>query len=158
MLRISKLADYATVILVHLARQNLRISNAKEIAEQTHLKAPTVSKLLKMLANGGVLNSVRGTKGGYSLARKPEEVAVAEIIQIVEGRYGLTECSFKHGVCFLEPYCNVQANWQMVSQAIETALNQVTVADLARPAFGLKDLKIGPSQDMRGQEVADGKE
>lgn len=158
MLRISKLADYATVILVHLVHQNTSISNAKEIAEQTHLKVPTVSKLLKMLVKNGILTSVRGSKGGYRLARVPEEIAVSEIIRIVEGRYGLTECSFKHGICFLEPYCNVQANWQIISQAIETALNQVTVADLAKPALIVKSIEFGQAQNALKQEVANGKE
>ena len=153
MLRISKLADYATVILVHLARQNTSISNAKEIAEQTHLKVPTVSKLLKMLAKGAVLTSHRGAKGGYNLAREPEEIAVGEIIRIVEGNFGLTECRYQHGACSLEPYCNVQANWQLISQSIELALNQVTTADLAKPALIVRNIEIGQSQ-----EVADGKE
>lgn len=153
MLRISKLADYATVVLVYLARQNGRVVNAKEIAEHTYLAIPTVSKLLKLMSNSKVLSSQRGVKGGYVLARNPADISVGEIIQVIEGQHGLTECSFIKGLCALEPVCNVQANWQLISQAIETALNSVSLADLAKTRLTTSDIDVTQFNEIVKHEV-----
>ncbi len=67
MLRISRLTDYATVILASLAGGSL--ASAAEIAERTHIGLPTVSKLLKELQHAGLVRSMRGARGGYQLAR-----------------------------------------------------------------------------------------
>ena len=69
MLRIGKLTDYATVILATMAADRSRLQNAGSLAEQTHIAPPTVSKLLKQLQRSGLVNSTRGTHGGYQLAR-----------------------------------------------------------------------------------------
>ena len=75
MLRISKLADYATVILARLAAEPERRFTAAQIALETHLAGPTVSKLLKQLHRQGLVLSTRGATGGYLLARPPAEVS-----------------------------------------------------------------------------------
>lgn len=157
MLRISKLADYATVVLVYLARQNGRVANAKEVAAHTHLTVPTVSKLLKLLANSHILSSQRGVKGGYALVGDATNISVGEIIQIIEGQHGLTECSFIKGLCALEPVCNVQANWQLISHAIETALESVSIADLAKPRLVTTDIDVTQFSDVAKREATDGK-
>ena len=69
MLRISRLTDYATVILAALAGEPERVQTAAALAEQTHIAAPTVSKLLKQLQRAGLVISTRGLHGGYQLAR-----------------------------------------------------------------------------------------
>ncbi len=133
MLRISKLADYGTVVMVCLAIHDNELLNAKFIAEQIQLAAPTVSKLLKLLAAAGLLQSIRGAKGGYRLSRPATAISVADIITAVEGKSGLTECSLTSGDCNLEPVCNIRHNWQKISSAIYTALDSVTLAELAKP-------------------------
>ena len=69
MLRISKLADYGTVVMVYLAKHAQELCNARDIALHTHLAVPTVSKILKRLTGAGLLTSVRGVAGGYRLQR-----------------------------------------------------------------------------------------
>ena len=85
MLRIGKLTDYATVILATLAADRARLQNAGTLAERTHIAAPTVSKLLKQLHRAGLVNSTRGTHGGYQLARDPEAISAAAILDALEG-------------------------------------------------------------------------
>ena len=77
MLRISRLTDYATVLLAALAGEPARVQTATALAEQTHIAAPTVSKLLKQLQRSGLVTSTRGLHGGYQLARPPGQISAA---------------------------------------------------------------------------------
>jgi FeS assembly SUF system regulator len=131
MLRISKLTDYGTVILAHLAAQPDRQLAAAEVAERTRIALPTVSKLLKTLQRAGLVTSTRGSLGGYQLARPAAEITAAKILDALEGPFAITECSGEHSSCGLESNCRVGHVWQRVNGAIRRALNDVTLAQLA---------------------------
>ena len=131
MLRIGKLTDYATVILATLAADRTRQLNAGTLAERTHIAAPTVSKLLKQLHRAGLVNSTRGTHGGYQLARNPENISAAAILDALEGPFALTECSAGSGQCGIEHTCSVGRAWQRLNVAIRRSLNEVSLAQLA---------------------------
>jgi FeS assembly SUF system regulator len=136
MLRITKQTDYGIVLLSRLATQPGRLFNAPELAAELQLPLPTVSKILKLLARDGVLASHRGVKGGYSLARPPEGITVAEVIESLEGPIAMTECiddSPSVGSCQQEGHCALQANWQVINRAVRQALQGITLRDLAAP-------------------------
>ncbi len=134
MLRISKLTDYATVVLSFMARSPLDTYSAARISERLDIGQPTVSKILKLLAHGRLLSAQRGVNGGYTLARPPGRISVAEIIDAMEGiPSGLTECSSVPGVCSQERGCAIRGNWQKISLAVRGALEGVTLADLVLP-------------------------
>lgn len=139
MLRISKMADYGTVVMVYFARHG-KLSNAKEIARATHLSVPTVSKILKCLTHADLLLSERGVGGGYRLHRTPDTISVAEILFALEEKRGLTECSVHGSHCALESVCSVKGNWRLISQAVERALQTVSLAALAGPKMGANTL------------------
>lgn len=141
MLRISKLADYGTVVMVFLAKHPDLLSNARDIAVQTHLALPTVSKLLKKLTQAELLVSVRGVSGGYRLARDTNTISVTDIIYALEPSRGLTECSVHDEDCALQGVCHVKGNWQLISKAIESALNQVCLDVLAKPKMTARDIQ-----------------
>lgn len=131
MLRISKLTDYGTVILAHLAARPDQQLAAAEVAERTRIALPTVSKLLKTLQRAGLVISTRGSHGGYQLARPASEITAARILDALEGPMAITECSGEHSSCGLESSCRVGHVWQRVNGAIRRALNDVTLAQLA---------------------------
>ena len=131
MLRIGKLTDYATLILANLAADRARLLNAGTLSERTHIAAPTVAKLLKQLHRAGLVNSTRGTHGGYQLARDPESISAAAILDALEGPIALTECSAGSGQCDIEHTCSVGRTWQRISVSIRRALNDVSLAQLA---------------------------
>ncbi|MCC5866436.1 MAG: SUF system Fe-S cluster assembly regulator [Wenzhouxiangella sp.] len=133
MLRISKLTDYATVLMAALARHGQACVPASLLAEQTRLEAPTVSKVLKTLARAGLVDSVRGVNGGYRLGAAVEDVSVAAIVRAMEGPIALTECGLEPGLCSHETSCHLRGNWQRIGQAVEQALEQLSLADLIRP-------------------------
>lgn len=133
MLRLSKLTDYAIVITTTMAADDQRIWSASELASHTHLEQPTVAKVLKMLVQGSLLRSFRGASGGYQLTSQPEQITVAQVIEVMEGPIGMTECSVHAGLCSTEAFCLLRGNWLRISQAVENALRDVTLKDMAQP-------------------------
>jgi FeS assembly SUF system regulator len=142
MLRLSKLTDYATVILSFMARDKTQMHAAMEIASTTGIALPTVSKILKLLVNANVLISTRGAKGGYVLARMPEEISVATVISALEGPIALTECSISQQNCGQASGCNIGGNWSLINRTIHNALDSVTLADLIRPVVVPEEVMI----------------
>ena len=130
MLRMSKLTDYGTLVLAQLAVNGTGLSTCSAVAEATRLGQPTVSKLLKLLVRAGLVVSVRGARGGYALARAPERITAAEILDALEGPVALTACSSAVGACGLESHCRVGAAWQRINRRIRAALESVTLAEL----------------------------
>ena len=130
MLRISKLTDYATVILAHLAEGG-GVTTAVEVAAHTGIAVPTASKVLKELQRAGLVASTRGAHGGYALARPAAAISAADIIDAVDGPMGLTECSTHPGQCGLESNCRVGHSWQRINVAIRRALGDVKLSQLS---------------------------
>jgi FeS assembly SUF system regulator len=131
MLRISRLTDYATVLLAALAGEPQRVQTAASLAEQTHIAAPTVSKLLKQLQRAGLVTSTRGLHGGYQLARPAAQISAAAILDALEGPMALTDCAAGQGNCEIEESCRVGRVWQRLNLAIRRALYDVSLAQLA---------------------------
>lgn len=130
MLRISKLTDYATVLLAQLAGDETARRTAVELADCTGIGLPTASKVLKELQRAGLVVSTRGAHGGYALARAAAAISAADIIDAVEGPVGLTECASHPGQCDLESSCRVGRSWQRVNTAIRRALADVKLTHL----------------------------
>jgi FeS assembly SUF system regulator len=131
MLRISRLTDYATVLLAALAGEPGRVQTAAALAEATHIAAPTVCKLLKQLQRAGLVSSTRGLHGGYQLARPAAQISAAAILDALEGPLALTDCSAGHGHCEIEESCKVSRVWQRLNLAIRRSLYDVSLAQLA---------------------------
>ncbi len=130
-LKLSRLTDYAAVVMAQIARHPEQPHAAAELAEAVSLPHPTVSKTLKMLVRAGLLESRRGAQGGYSLARPASRISASDIISAIEGPVAMTECSQAEGDCDLVSVCGVSDNWQRVSLAVRALLDSVTLAHLA---------------------------
>ena len=133
MLRISKMTDYAIMVMVELHVSRGEVLSAHALAERSHLELPTVSKVMKLLVKTGLVDSYRGANGGYSLERNAEDVNVAEIIAAIEGPIAMTECSVEKGLCAQEAMCNLRGNWQRISIAVTKAMEGVSLAEMAQP-------------------------
>ncbi|HVY54018.1 MAG TPA: SUF system Fe-S cluster assembly regulator [Gammaproteobacteria bacterium] len=131
MLRISKLADYATLIMTRLARETDKLSSASSLARSLQLSVPVVSKILKILCQAGLISSARGADGGYKLARLATEISLAEVIAAIEGEMAVTECCSKLSTCALEETCGTKNHWKAINSAIYSALSGVTLQDVA---------------------------
>ena len=143
MLRISKLTDYGTVVLAHLAATGEEVVSAAEVASATGIALPTVSKLLKTLTRSGLVASTRGPSGGYRLARAAEEISAADVVDALEGPVSITECSSATGHCEHEGSCSVGNAWQRINLAIRMALGDVSLVDLSRGNRPVPEIKLG---------------
>lgn len=129
MLRITKITDYGFILLVHMAsRDNNMLHNAKDLSAAIGIPLPTVSKVLKILTQGGILKSHQGSKGGYSLSSPASEISATNIIEAVEGPVAITDCSGADGC---ERNCPVSPSWQKVNSKIVGALDGLSLADIA---------------------------
>lgn len=135
MLRMSKLADYAFIILTQMATNVTQTWPATSLAQETTLPLPTVAKLMKLLSKHDLVSAQRGATGGYRLSRAPSEISIASIIEAVDGPISLTECA---GValgkeecdCAVE-VCPIKEGWSRVNRAIRRSLEIVYLSDLA---------------------------
>lgn len=135
MLRLTKLTDYAIVILTHFshgAHEDGSVLTARGIAQSSRLPLPTVSKVLKALARAGILASQRGVSGGYNLARAPKSISIADVIAAIEGPISLTECSGPPPeLCEHERACPCRSSWQRINQVVRAALETLSIVDMA---------------------------
>jgi FeS assembly SUF system regulator len=149
MFRLSKLADYGTVLLSYMARQPEQTHSASELAGEIGIGVPTASKILKLLARQQLVQSVRGTRGGYLLARQPESISIAEVIEALDGPINVTECGAGTGLCARESECGVKGNWRRLGKVIRQTLSDVSVADFASPDFRSTLAVIQPAARSR---------
>ena len=150
MLRLSKLTDYAVVVMARLARDGAlpdgQVQTAPGLALATGIAEPTVAKVLKILGQAGLVEGLRGARGGYRLTRPLADVALSEVIVAIDGPIALTACvDGGLGTCEAEGICAVRGRWDPVNDAIRRALSGITLADLAgvprrRPATMLAQL------------------
>ena len=134
MIRITRETDYGIVLMTTIARDATPPYSAAALAKQRGLPLPMVSKILKALARAGLLLSQRGALGGYSLARQPEEITAADIIDALEGPIAITECSVADlHACLHEENCAVSGHWHRINGAIREALKNISLLDLSRP-------------------------
>jgi FeS assembly SUF system regulator len=139
MFKVNKLTDYATVVLITIARGHA-VRSSQHVSEKTGIPLPTVAKLMKSLNRAGLVKSQRGAAGGYTLGRHAAEITLADVIQAVEGPIALTACadtSDEH--CAIEAVCPVHGRWNRANAAVRAALAQVTLADMVADmnAFGV---------------------
>lgn len=130
MIKLSKLTDYSVVILAAMAQGHGALMTASGLATASSLPEPTVAKVLKLLARGAVISSVRGANGGYVLERAPEEISIASVIVALEGPVVLTECVGSGGACCHEKTCSVRGQWDPVNEAMRIALENVSLAQM----------------------------
>ncbi len=134
MIRITRESDYAIVLMSILARDPHQAHSASALAEARGLPLPMVSKILKILARAGLLDSRRGAHGGYNLARDARDISLAEIVAALEGPIALTACSpGGGGECAYQDDCRVSPHWSRISRAIADALEGISLQEMSQP-------------------------
>ncbi len=138
MLKLSKLTDYGVVVLARLSRGGAvpggQVQTAPGLALTTGIAEPTVAKVLKILAQAGLVEGVRGAHGGYRLTRPLAALPLSEVIVVFDGPIALTACvDGGAGLCEAESICPVRGRWDPVNDAIRAALSRIMVADIGAP-------------------------
>jgi len=139
MLKLSKLTDYAVVVLIRLAadeRRDSAVQTSPGISAATGVPEPTVAKVLKSLCSAGMVQSHRGARGGYRLAKPLALISIADVIAAIDGPIALTACvEAASAPCEVRGLCAVRGRWELVNDAIEQALSAITLADMRDAAI-----------------------
>jgi len=135
MIKLSKMTDYAVVILADMAERrtvsNDAQTSAAMIAQSTKLPEPTVSKVLKLLARNKIITSVRGANGGYSLNKSPDQINMALVITATDGPIALTACvEQSNECCDRADNCSIKGQWNPVNKAMVSALENVSLSEM----------------------------
>lgn len=130
MFRLSKLTDYAIVVLVRLARAS-GVQTSASLAAATGIPEPTVAKVLKALAAKRLVASQRGARGGYKLGgRGLDAIGIVEVIAAIDGPVAITAC-VGGGACETAARCPMHGAWDPVNAAVIAALDRITLADMS---------------------------
>jgi FeS assembly SUF system regulator len=155
-MRLTHLADYAVVMMTAAARraEGERLS-ATELSEETGVPLPTAQKLMGKLAAAGLLTSVRGAGGGFTLAKPGHDISLADVIEAVEGPIAMAQCcgGDEASDCALDARCLVKPHMNIVSAAVRGALNAVSLERLAttNPAHPEERLSLSKTR-LEGRE------
>jgi FeS assembly SUF system regulator len=153
MLRLSKLTDYAVVVLVRLSGME-GVQTSPGLATATGIPEPTVAKVLKALAASDLVSSQRGARGGYRLNRDLSAIPIADVIAAIDGPIALTACVEGTGLgCESQGLCPMRGRWDPVNDAIHKALSAITLADMQvtlPPAFHIPEQHL-PDQPPHNQ-------
>ena len=136
MLSLTRKSDYALVALTTMAGRAADTVSARDLAERHDLPLPLLRNVLKQLAGAGLIVSERGVTGGYQLARRPEQITLAELIDAMEGPAELTRCCGEFGrsaagaSCGMESSCPIRRPIARVNTLIRKVLEALTLAHL----------------------------
>ena len=148
-MKINKLTDYSIVILANLvAKDENAMYTAKELSEFSGIPLPTVTRILKILSNKGILESQRGAQGGYELTNNSTDVSIAEVIEAMEGPIALTECASDDCGCAFEPSCAVGKPWQKINKAVNDVLQNISLSDMSAKDESQNLLKLTNIKEM----------
>jgi FeS assembly SUF system regulator len=135
MIKVSRMADYAILLVCKMSNDENKVYSSQELSIITSLKITTISKILTKLTKANVTDSIRGMSGGYKLTMQAGDISVGNIIDIIDGKVALTVCveEGENHNCNLVSLCPSQSNWQIINNTVREALNSVSIAEMANP-------------------------
>lgn len=142
MLSLTRKADYALVALAELAQRGEETLSARRLADAVHVPLPVLTNVLNQLLHNGLVISIRGSQGGYRLARDAKQINLAEVIEAIEGPARLAQCCGDSGglsisahaeeqACNLESSCRIKAPVQRVHQSLRQFLSGIPLSQIA---------------------------
>ncbi len=139
-MRVTAKGEYATKAVLHLALQYPEVVTIQEIARSHRIPLKYLEQILLTLKRGGVLESRRGVRGGYTLARAPEEISVGQVLRVVDGAFSGSSCSENEEargyVCPESENCGLKQVWQDVQEAVDKILFATTFDTVRKRSLG----------------------
>ena len=131
MLQLTTRGNYGILAVYYIARQAKDgFISIDEIAENSQIPKPYLSKILQELCRGGVLLSRRGTGGGFALARPSQEISLKDIIEVIEGRIYIVNCLLTPSRCGKAATCPISPMWIEVQNFIVNIIESITIEDI----------------------------
>lgn len=134
-MRLTAFTDYALRALMRLAGEPNRTFTTDEIAREFDISRHHLTKVVRQLAEGGFVATLRGAGGGFRLAQSPEKITLGEVVRLLEDRHAIVECfRADGGGCVMTPRCRLKGKLALAARAFISELDRTTLADCAYPA------------------------
>ena len=131
MLKLTKKADYGLMAMKHLAEHLQEgACSAKDVADAYLIPPEALAKILQRLVKAGLLKSLHGINGGYTLARDPHTISAFEVIRAIDGPLFITSCITVRGECDQSDRCNIREPLRKVNSSIEDVLRRIKISDM----------------------------
>jgi Rrf2 family protein len=159
MFTLSREADYAVRVMVHMASDVEERFQSKTLAKDGSIPESFLFKILQTLIRHGVVRSYRGVGGGYQLAIDPARLSLYRLLEMVEGPLALNLCVVSGDGCEFTEQCGVHDVWAVAQAQLRKTLEQVSLEELARNAQQKKNrltsmgsgLELSESRDLPPQ-------
>lgn len=150
MLKLTKRTEYGLIALMHLADRGGEVLSVRSIGEHYSMPQRLLAQALQDLSHSGLVQSQRGSGGGYSLAQAPNSITIGAVVQALEGEPGLTSCHEppamgKDSVCGIEPMCPIRSPLDRIRHGIWELLQGTTLRSLADSSLSPRELFTVPS-------------
>ncbi len=133
-------SDYALRCLVKLAGADEgAVLSARQIASEDDLPEPLLRKILQKLVKAGIVESVRGSQGGFRLGGLPEQTTVLSVVETLQGPVAINRCYLGRAACPRRPKCRLSPKLAQAQQMLEDTLRQVTIGDLVEETAAAQD-------------------
>lgn len=127
---VTRETDYAVRTILYLARNKDRMTSVTEIADAMLIPKTFLAKLLQRLVKNHLLISSRGVNGGFRLAKKPDQITLLDVMEVMQGPAAINICAIDNARCSLSATCTVHPVWVEIRKEVEKKLTRVTIARL----------------------------
>lgn len=135
-MRLTAFTDFGLRALMRLAGEPARTFTTDEIAREFEISREHLIKVVRELADAGLVTTQRGKNGGFKLARAPDDIRLGEVVRHLEARHSLVECfRADGGACVLTPQCRLKMRLAKAERAFLAELDKTTLAECAVPAL-----------------------
>ena len=136
MLHFNRKTEYALIAIEHMLRKRLSeegaLTSAREVSQSYQIPFPLLAKVLQQLAGKGLIKSIHGTKGGYVMVKRAEDISIADVVEIFEGPLAVAECFREEKItCPQWDGCRIKHPLYELNHKIFHMLSHTTMADLA---------------------------
>jgi Rrf2 family protein len=132
-MQITRTGEYGLRGLLFLAKQPLdKVALISEISKAQKIPETFLAKIFQRLSKAGVLKSIRGSGGGFYLAKSPGKITMKEVIEALEGPIAINRCLIRKGTCDEEEECPLHEVWGRAQQNLLDVLDKTTMEDLAK--------------------------
>ncbi|KJR40940.1 Transcriptional regulator, Rrf2 [Candidatus Magnetoovum chiemensis] len=129
-MQITRESDYAISCILYMSKEPRKVFVISEIAKPQYIPESFLSKILQKLVHGGLVKSIRGTRGGYLLAKQPRDINLFDVIEVIEGSLAMNLCVENKSKCIIANRCPVYTIWMEIKCEVEKKLKECNFEQL----------------------------
>ena len=129
---LSRNADYAVRALCYIANEKNKTISVTELVEKLKIPRPFLRKILQTLNRKGILESHKGVGGGFRLAKRPNGISLAEVIEVFQGPIKAESCFFKKDVCPNKPSCPLKSKIGAIEDRVYRELKSINIESIVK--------------------------